>query len=176
MKKLLKPKTWLFPRPVVLVSARDKSGRDNIITLSWAGIACSEPPMLTVAIRRSRFTHKLISESKEFVVNLPTADQVKIVEFCGTNSGAQVDKFADLSLTKEKASKVNVPMIAECPINLECKVKQVLALGSHDLFVAEIVNVHAEQKLLKSDDEIDDRLLNSLAWQSPHYYGVTFLK
>ena len=171
MKKMFKPKTWLFPRPVMLVSS-SAGGRDNIVTLSWGGIACSEPPMLTIAVRKSRFSHKLIMESKEFVVNMPTSKQENIAEFCGTQTGSEVDKFTALTLTKKKASKVGAPLIAECPVNLECKVSKILELGSHDLFIAEIVAAHADDNILKAFDELDDSKLDTLAWQSPNYFRL----
>jgi flavin reductase (DIM6/NTAB) family NADH-FMN oxidoreductase RutF len=176
MKKAFGPKTWLFPRPVVLVSARGKSGRDTIVTLSWAGIACSEPAMLTVAIRKSRFSHKLISETGEFVANMPTAQQLQIAEFCGTQSGAEVDKFQELNLTREKAEKVEAPMIAECPVNLECRVRQVLELGTHDLFIAEILAAHADESVLGPDGGLNDGALNPLVWQFPNYYSLKPIK
>lgn len=172
MKKIFKPQTWLFPRPVVLISAKGKSGRDTITTVSWAGVACSEPPAISVALRKSRFAHKLIMETKEFVANLPTAEQVKIADYCGTESGAKVEKFKELSLTRENADKVDVPMIGECPVNLECKVKNILELGSHDLFIAEIVSIHVDEKILNEKGGLDEKKLNSLVWQTGNYYGI----
>jgi len=172
MKKKIAPKPWFFPRPVLLVSTRDAAGKDNIITISWAGVACSVPPMVTVSLRRSRHSYAAIQASKEFVVNIPTTKQVGLAEFCGSQSGKETDKFAALSLEKYPASVVNVPMIAVCPINLECQVKHVLPLGSHDLFVAEIVKVHAQHSVLREDGELDETSLDGLAWGSTEFFRV----
>jgi flavin reductase (DIM6/NTAB) family NADH-FMN oxidoreductase RutF len=172
MKKQIAPRPWLFPRPVLLVSTRDAAGKDNIITISWAGVACSAPPMVTVALRRSRHSYAAIQASKEFVVNIPTTKQVALAEFCGSQSGKQTDKFAALSLEKYPSKVVNVPMIAVCPINLECQVKQVLPLGSHDLFLAEIVKVHAQHSVLREDGELDEAALEGLAWGSEEFFRV----
>jgi len=176
MKTILKKKTtphpWLFPRPVLLLSTRDKSGRDNIITISWAGVACTKPPMVTVSLRTSRHSHSVISSTKEFVANIPTSKQIHIVEACGTTSGKDTDKFAMLGLDKHPAAIVSAPLVAVCPINLECQVRHTLQLGSHDLFVAEVVKVHTQHGLLREDGEIDDLALDSLAWGSEEFFRV----
>jgi flavin reductase (DIM6/NTAB) family NADH-FMN oxidoreductase RutF len=172
MKKTLPPKPWFFPRPVLLVSTRDAKGNDNIVTVSWAGVACTTPPMITVSLRKSRSSHAALLASKEFVANVPTAKQYEAVELCGTLSGKDTDKFAAGHLTKLPASVVAAPLIAECPINLECKVKHVLPLGSHDLFVAEIVKTHANHTLLRDDGRIDDTALDCLAWGSEEFLRV----
>jgi flavin reductase (DIM6/NTAB) family NADH-FMN oxidoreductase RutF len=171
-KKTLSPKPWLFPRPVLLVSTRDTKGKDNIITVSWAGVACTTPPMLTVSLRKSRSSHAAISATKEFVVNLPTSKQYDAADLCGTASGRDADKFAACRLSKLPAAVVAAPLIAECPINLECKVAHVLPLGSHDLFVAEIVKIHASHALLREDGRIDDKALDCLAWGSEEFLRV----
>ena len=172
MKKSVAPRTWLFPRPVVLLSARNPAGKDSIMTASWAGVACSAPPMITVGIRKSRYTHALIAASQEFVANIPTSKQEDLVEFCGTKSGAEVDKWNALGLTRGKAELVHAPTVEECPINLECRVRHVLPLGSHDLFVAEIVRVQIDPLLLTDAGDVNQRALDSLAWGTSTFYRV----
>ena len=172
MKKKLVPRPWFFPRPVLLVTTRDGQGKDNIITISWAGVACTTPPMVTVSLRKSRHSHGTISATKEFVVNIPTSKQIEVVELCGTTSGRDSDKFAVLGLGKYPSAVVAAPPIAECPINLECQVRHILPLGSHDLFVAEIVKVHAQHGVLREDGEINDDALDCLAWGSEEFFRV----
>jgi len=172
MKKLLSPRPWFFPRPVLLLSTRATAGKDNIITVSWAGVACSTPPMLTVSLRKSRHSHAVVSATREFVVNIPTSKQREAVEVCGTSSGRDADKFTAARLSRLPSSVVAAPLIAECPINLECQVKHMLPLGSHDLFVAEIVKTHVLHALLREDGEIDDRALDCLAWGSEEFFEV----
>jgi flavin reductase (DIM6/NTAB) family NADH-FMN oxidoreductase RutF len=172
MNKKTMPRPWFFPRPVLLLSTRDKAGHDNIITISWAGVACTKPPMVTVSLRKSRHSHAIISSTKEFVANIPTAKQMHIAEVCGTTSGKDTDKFASLGLDKHSASIVSAPLVADCPINLECQVRQILQLGSHDLFVAEVVKVHAHHGLLRDDGEINDEALDCLAWGSEEFFRV----
>ena len=172
LKKKTSPHPWFFPRPVLLLSTRDKSGRDNIITISWAGVACTKPPMVTVSLRTSRHSHAVISSTKEFVANIPTSKQIHLVEVCGTTSGKDTDKFAALGLDKAPAAIVSAPLVAVCPINLECQVRSTMQLGSHDLFVAEVVKVHAQHGLLREDGEIDDQALDCLAWGSEEFFRV----
>jgi len=172
MKKTLSPKPWLFPRPVLLVTTRDVAGKDNIITVSWAGMACTHPPMLTVSLRKSRHSHAVVLASREFVVNIPTSKQREAVELCGTSSGKDTDKFSLSGLSKVPASVVAAPLIAECPINLECKVRHVLPLGSHDLFVAEIVKTHVLHAILREEGGLNDEALDCMAWGSEEFFKV----
>jgi flavin reductase (DIM6/NTAB) family NADH-FMN oxidoreductase RutF len=172
MKKTIDPRPWFFPRPVLLLSARDRLGKDNIVTVTWAGIACTTPPMVTVSLRKTRHSHSILSETKEFVLNLPTSKQMDLVEVCGTVSGRDTDKFATLGLAKAHATVVQAPLIAECPINLECRIHHVLPLGSHDLFVAEIVQTHVNHALLLDDGRLDDVALDCLAWGSEEFMRV----
>ena len=171
-KKTLSGKPWLFPRPVLLLSTRDSRGKDNILTVSWAGVACTTPPMLTVSLRKSRFSHAVVLARKEFVINIPTEKQREAVELCGTLSGKDTDKFAVCHLGKLPAAVVSAPLIAECPINLECRVVHVLPLGSHDLFVAEIVKTHANHNVITEDGGIDDTALEGLAWGADEFLRV----
>jgi flavin reductase (DIM6/NTAB) family NADH-FMN oxidoreductase RutF len=164
MKKKMDPRPWFFPRPVLLLSTRDKTGKDNIITVSWAGVACTTPPMVTVSLRSTRQSHAVISATKEFVVNIPTTKHVAEVELCGTRSGKDTDKFLASGFVRLPASIVAAPLIGECPINLECQVRHVLPLGSHDLFVAEVVKTHAHHSLVDEEGNLNDGAIDCLAW------------
>jgi len=147
MSKMLRPaSTALFPVPAVLVTCGVE--RPNIITLAWVGTVCSQPPMVGIAVRPERHSHHLLREVGEFVLNLPPAGLVGAVDRCGTVSGRDHDKFALCGLTAVPAAKVRVPLIAECPIHLECVVRQVLPLGTHDLFLGEVVAVQADERLV----------------------------
>ena len=154
-KKLLDPQTMLFPLPAVMVSCQKKGERPNIITLAWMGVVCSEPPMVGISIRKNRFSFDIIKESKEFVINIPRGGLLKATDFCGTTSGKEVDKFAECGLTPIKGTKVNVPLIEECPVNLECVVRQMPDLGSHHLFIGEIVATHIDSEYLNEKGEPD---------------------
>jgi flavin reductase (DIM6/NTAB) family NADH-FMN oxidoreductase RutF len=171
-KKTLSPKPWLFPRPVLLVSTRNAAEQDNILTVSWAGIACTHPAMLTVSLRKSRYSHATVLATREFVVNVPTAKQREAVEICGTTSGKDTDKFAAAGLSKMPAVMVAAPLIVECPINLECQVRHVLPLGSHDLFVGEVVKTHVQHAVLSEDGRINDDALDCLAWGFEQFFKV----
>ena len=138
----------LYPVPVVLVTAAKPGGGANIITLAWVGIVCSDPPSISISIRPSRYSHGLIKEAGEFVINVPTEDILRETDRCGMVSGRDVDKFKECSFTAEKATVVGAPLIKECPVSIECKTRQVLSLGAHDLFIGEVVAVHADDKIL----------------------------
>jgi flavin reductase (DIM6/NTAB) family NADH-FMN oxidoreductase RutF len=166
MKVKKKAFTALFPCPVVLVTCVDSGGEANIITLAWAGTVCSEPPMIGLGIRQTRHSHKLIEDSKEFVVNIPTAKILKETDYCGVTSGKDADKFAETKLTKEPAEKVKPPLIRECPVNIECILKDRLPLDAHDLFLGEIVQVHINQNILDEKGNID------FAKAAPFVYNV----
>lgn len=138
----------LYPLPVVMVSVRDKKGNDNIITVAWAGTVCTNPPMVSISVRPERHSYQMIKESREFVINLVTKDLVFATDYCGVKSGRDVDKFKEMKLKKEKAEKVAAPLIAQSPVNLECRVTECKELGSHHMFVAEIVSVHIDEKYM----------------------------
>lgn len=137
------PSTALFPVPTVLVTSRLEGERPNIITIAWTGIMNSEPPVVYIGVRpMGRHSYRLLKESGEFVINIPSTDQARVVDYCGTVSGKDVDKFKETGLTPVPASRVGAPLIAECPVNIECRVRQVVSLGSHDAFIAEVLAVH----------------------------------
>lgn len=138
----------LYPLPVVMVSVADAAGQYNIITLAWVGTVCSDPPMVSISVRPERYSYSIIKETGEFVINLTTRELVFATDYCGVKSGRDVDKFKEMKLTALSGTQVKAPLIGESPVNLECKVKQVLSLGSHDMFVAEIAAVHADSRYM----------------------------
>lgn len=147
-KDIWKPGNMLYPLPVVMVSMTDKKGKMNIITIAWAGTVCTNPPMVSISVRPERYSHPIIRETGEFVVNLTTRELAYAADYCGVKSGREVDKFSELGLTPVTASVVKAPMIGESPVSLECRVSQVLHLGSHDLFLAEVAAVHAGRRYM----------------------------
>lgn len=151
----IKPTVLLFPLPVLLLTCIDESGKPNVITLAWVGIVNSEPPMVSVSIRPSRYSHRLVQASGEFVINIPSEKMVREVDICGIVSGREEDKFAKTGLTPKPAKEVSAPLIEECPVNLECKVKQSVSLGSHVLFLGEIIAIHVERNVLMEKEKID---------------------
>lgn len=158
------PYTMLVPLPAVLVTCGDYSGRFNVITISWCGIVCSQPPMLSISIRENRFSFNMIKQSGEFVVNITGAKLVKAVDYCGNNSGENIDKFKNAGLTPAPASKVKPPLIEESPVNLECQVRKILELGSHHAFIAEIVATHLNEDVLDEKGKLDIKKLDPLIY------------
>ena len=142
-KETWKAGNMLYPLPAVMVSVSDGEGNDNIITVAWAGTVCTNPPMVSISVRPSRFSYDMLRKTGEFVINLTTEKLAYATDYCGVRSGRDVDKFKEMKLTKEKADFVKVPMIAESPVSIECKVRQVLELGSHHMFLADVLAVHA---------------------------------
>lgn len=169
--KVIKPgSTALYPVPAVVVSCGLE--HPNLITLAWVGTVCSEPPAVSIAVRPERFSHKLLVEAGEFVVNLPLANQVNIVDYCGSVSGRDVDKWAACDLTPAPARKINTPLIAEFPAALECRVTQQLALGAHDLFIGEVLAVQVDEAVLNERGQLDSELAQPLAYAGGYYYEL----
>ncbi len=145
MKNEVKISTFFYPNPVILVSAKQGT-KESIITLSWAGTCCSDPPIVSIGVRPGRYTYSLIKETKEFVINFPTETILKQVEICGTQSGRDIDKWSECNFTREESKMVNIPSIKECPVSMECKVEQIIPLGTHDLFLSRIVALHIDNQ------------------------------
>lgn len=152
-KEIWKPGNMLYPLPVVMVSVTDGRGHNNIVTVAWAGTICTNPPMLSISVRPERHSYSMIRETGEFVVNLTTKDLTYATDYCGVKSGRDVDKFKELGLTATPASIVKAPLIAESPVNIECKVTEVKELGSHHMFLAEVVAVHADDKYMDENQK-----------------------
>jgi len=163
-KRSISPSTFLAPLPAALVTSRDTTGRANIITVAWTGVVCSDPPMVSISIRPSRYSHAAIRDSGEFVLNIPPADIVRKVDTCGILSGKNVDKFNEAGLTAVPAEKVSAPLIEECTVSLECRVTEIVPLGIHDLFLAEVVSTHVAEEALDADDTIHLERINPLGY------------
>ena len=155
MRKTLPPTTLLFPTPVVLVTCVNEAGKPNIITLAWVGVVNSDPPMIGISIRTERYSHACVKQSREFVVNLPSAEMVRKVDACGVLSGRETDKFSSMGWKQVTAQKVRPPLIDECPVQMECRVKQEISFGSHDLFLGEIVALHVKEEVQNEKGRID---------------------
>ena len=153
LKKIEKGNSDLYPNPVALISA-EFEGKESIITLAWVGTVCSNPPMISISIRPSRFSYELVKNAGEFVVNIPTSSMVEQINLCGTRSGKNTDKWEKCKFTKQPSKNIDVPGIAECPVNMECKVNQVISLGTHDMFIAEVTTIHRDPKWDKKDGEM----------------------
>ena len=172
MKIERKPSAALLPNPVVLVSVAGGAGAGNFLTIAWVGTVCSSPPMLSVAIRPSRFSHGLVSHEREFVVNIPDAGRLEGVDVAGVWSGRDHDKFEELGFTALPASKVGAPLIAECPVNLECVVRHQLKLGSHDLFIAEIVAAHYDEEVLDTRGRLRPKDVHPITLVEGEYWSL----
>jgi flavin reductase (DIM6/NTAB) family NADH-FMN oxidoreductase RutF len=167
----LKTGTYLYPIPAVLITCGSPE-KPNIITLAWVGTVCSEPPMLGISIRPSRHSSGLIKQHGEFAVNLPTTDLVRATDHCGVVSGQKVDKFAATGLTPAPANAIHTVVIAECPVNIECRVTQTLSLGSHDLFLGQVVAVQADERILNEKGEIDLAKAHPLVYGNDRYWAL----
>jgi flavin reductase (DIM6/NTAB) family NADH-FMN oxidoreductase RutF len=161
----------LRPVPVVLVSC-GHGEQANIISIAWTGILCSSPPQVGIAVRPSRHSHGLIQGTGEFVVNIPGEELLDEVEYCGFTSGREADKFTAEGLTPAPASAVRTVIIAECPINIECRLAHTLPLGSHDLFIGEVVAVQLSQEALDDEGRIDNGKLRPILFTGDEYWGV----
>ena len=171
-KQEWRPGNMLYPVPAVMVSCQRENEKPNIITVAWAGTICSDPVMLSISVRKERYSHQIISETKEFVVNLTTKDLCRATDYCGVRSGRDVDKFKEMNLTPQKSSKINAPAIAESPVNIECKVVNVIELGSHDMFIAKVEAVHVDEKLLDDKGRLRLEDANLLAYSHGEYFEL----
>ena len=166
-----KPGTMVYPVPPVMVSCGDMEN-SNILTIAWTGIICTDPAMTYVSIRKERFSYDIIKSKGEFVINLASGDLARTVDYCGVRSGKDIDKFKECNLTKEAATEVGCPMIKECPINIECRVKEIKELGTHDMFMAEILAVNVDDKYLDETGRFDMEACNLLAYSHGQYYSL----
>jgi flavin reductase (DIM6/NTAB) family NADH-FMN oxidoreductase RutF len=172
-KRTLRGGNMLNPTPVVMVSCGSTLDEYNIITIAWTGTVSSDPPMCSISIRPERHSYGIIKQSGEFVINLVDKKLTPYADWCGVRSGKKYNKFVETGLTPVKASKVNAPMIEEAPVNLECKVTQIIPLGSHDMFLAEVVAVHVNEKLFSpKTDAIDLKRADLVTYSHGHYYTL----
>ena len=169
----LTPGAMLCPVPAVMVSCASEKDRPNIITIAWAGTVCSQPPMVSVAVRKERFSHHILMDSGEFVVNLVGEGQLRAMDYCGVKSGRDEDKFAACGLKQTKVAELQyAPAIAECPLYLACKTEQVLELGSHDLFLGRIVGMGVQEELLDANGRIDLQKAKLVAYSHGVYQAL----
>ena len=166
-----KPGTFLYPLPVVMVSCGTME-ESNIITVAWTGIINTDPAMVYISVRPTRHSYNMIKESGEFVINLTTKDLTYATDWCGVKTGAQVDKFKEMHLTKEKAKFVKCPMIKESPVSVECKVKEIKELGSHHMFVAEVLAINADEKYIDEKGAFDISKCDLIAYSNGNYYSL----
>jgi flavin reductase (DIM6/NTAB) family NADH-FMN oxidoreductase RutF len=171
-KQVWKPSTMLNPVPVVMVTCVDAAGKPNIITLAWAGTVNSEPPMLSISVRKERYSHDLIKDKGQFAVNLTTQKLVRATDLCGVKSGRDTDKFELAGLTPEKASAIDVPIIKESPVSLECVVRNMIELGSHDIFIAEIVAVDTDESLLDEKGKLVMEKADLICYSHGKYWSL----
>ncbi len=167
-----KPGNMVYPLPAVMVSCADKACNSNIITVAWTGTVCTNPPMAYISVRPERHSYQMIRETGEFVINLTTKDLVFATDFCGVRSGRDVDKFSEMKLTKEKASVVAAPMIGESPVNIECKVTEVKELGSHHMFLADVVAVHVDDAYMNETQKFELGKAEPIIYSHGEYYGL----
>lgn len=171
MKRKFKANPMLAPVPAVMASL-GRGEEENIITIGWSGIINSNPPMTYISVRKERYSHHILKKEKEFVLNLTTENLAKQTDFCGVKSGKDLDKFKTLRLSKEYGEQVKCPMIKESPVNLECKVKEIMELGSHDMFIAEIVNVHVDEGIIDKNGRICLDKAKLIAYIHGEYFGI----
>lgn len=170
LKKDLSSNLLLYPCPVILVTS--KFGQtENVLTISWSGIASSHPEYVTIAVKQNRFSHHLIQESGQFGINIPTKEHIDKVDFCGSRSGKNIDKFDICKFTKFYGTQIQAPLIRECPVNLECQVQHHIPLGGHDLFIAKVEKKHINESI---DTDAPHQELNPLVYFRPNYYALDF--
>jgi len=170
-KRVWKPGNMLYPLPVVLVSTADKEGHDNILTIAWTGTVCTDPPMLYISVKKERYSYHLLKESGEFVVNLASESLKKAVDWCGVRSGASYDKWKEMKLSRGEAKALTyAPVIRESPVNIECKVSEVKELGSHDMFLAKVMAVQAEDAYLDGHGRFDFSAVHPITYSHGAYF------
>lgn len=167
-----KPGNMLYPLPVVMVSCQRPGEKPNIITIAWAGTICSDPACLSISVRKERHSYDIIRETGEFVVNLTTKELAFATDYCGVKSGRDIDKFKECKLTPLKSNVVAAPGIAESPVCIECKVKEIVPLGSHDMFIAEVVSVQADEKYMNANGKFELSMAQPIVYSHGTYYEL----
>ena len=166
-----KPGTFLYPLPVVMVSCGNMK-QSNIITVAWTGIANTNPAMVYISIKKERYSYEIIKKTKEFVINLTNENLVRSTDWCGVKSGKNIDKFKITKLTKEKCHFVQCPAIKESPVSIECRVIETKNLGSHTMFLAEVLSINADEKYINKKGAFDISKCNLIAYSNGHYYTM----
>ncbi|RGF24219.1 flavin reductase family protein [Dorea sp. AM10-31] len=172
-KQIWKPGNMVYPLPAVMVSTADKNGEDNIITVAWTGTICTNPAMLYISVRPERYSYHMIKESGEFVVNLTTEELARATDWCGVRSGRDVDKWKEMGLTRGKSETLQYsPCIKESPVNIECKVDQILELGSHHMFTAKVQAVQVDDRYMQENGKFDLASSRLLTYSHGEYYSL----
>ena len=172
MKETWKPGNMLYPLPAVMVSVTDGQGNDNIITVAWTGTICTNPPMVYISVRPSRYSYEMLKKTGEFVINLTTEELAFATDYCGVRSGRDVDKFKEAHLTKEPAQFVKAPMIKESPVSIECRITEVKELGSHHMFLAEVLAVHVQQEYIDKNNKFQLNKAKPIVYSHGEYLGT----
>ena len=171
-KEIWRPGNMLYPIPAVMVSCGREGETPNIITVAWAGNVCSSPAMLSISVRKERYSYDIIKETGEFVVNLTNEELTRAADWCGVRSGRDYDKFREMKLTPQKSRNISAPGIEESPVNIECKVKQVIELGSHDMFVAEVLCVTVDDRYMDDKGRFDLKAAGLVAYSHGEYFSL----
>jgi len=173
MKQDWKPGTMIYPLPAVMVSCGGEESEYNILTVSWVGTICSDPPLCYISVRPERHSYPILMKRMEYVINLTTVEMAYPTDWCGVASGKNHRKFEEMNLTPGKASVVNAPVIEESPLCIECRVKEVMALGTHDMFISEVLNVRADDKYIDPETgKFDMKRAGLLVYAHGEYFGV----
>jgi flavin reductase (DIM6/NTAB) family NADH-FMN oxidoreductase RutF len=173
MKKSFKPGTMIYPLPAVLVSCGATHEEYNVMTVSWTGTLCTNPPMCYVSIRPERYSYDIIKRNGCFVINLTNKDLAKATDFCGVCSGRNGDKFKLAGITPGKSEVVSAPTVEESPVSIECRVKEIVPLGSHDMFIADVVNVLVNEKYIDENEKLDMAAMDLIAYTHGEYFDVS---
>ena len=171
-KQKWKPGNMVYPLPTVLVSCGDKKGNINVMTAAWTGTICSDPPMVYVSVRKERHSHHMIQETREYVINLTTEKLAWTADFCGVRSGRDLDKFKEMKLTPVQGELQYAPMIEESPVSIECRVTNVMELGSHDMFMAEVTAVYADEQYMDEKGTFHLEKAAPMVYSHGQYYGL----
>lgn len=172
-KEFWKPGNMLYPVPAVMVSCGNKDEKDNIITVAWAGTICSDPAMVSISVRPERHSYHMIKESKEFVINLTTTELVRATDWCGVKSGRDVDKFKEMKLTSGVSKTLTyAPIIEESPVNIECKVKDILELGTHHMFLGEVTGVQVSAEYMNETGKFELNKLGLVSYSHGEYFEL----
>lgn len=171
-KDFWKSGNMLYPLPAVMVSCQKQGEKPNIITVAWTGTVCTNPAMIYISVRPERYSYDIIKETGEFVINLTSENLVKAVDYCGVKSGRNVDKFKEMKLTPINGNIVKVPMIGESPVNIECRVTQILPLGSHHMIIAEVLGVHVDKAYMNKNGKFELSKARPIVYSHGEYYGL----
>lgn len=170
-----KPGNMVYPVPAVMVTVADSKGNSNIFTVAWTGTVCTNPPMAYISVRPERYSYGMLKETGEFVINLTTEALVRATDYCGVRSGRDTDKWKDTGLTPQEAYQVAVPLIAESPVNIECRVREVMELGSHHMFLADVVSVDVDESWMNESGKLELNRAKPIVYSHGEYHGLSEL-